>query len=41
MEVAGPGDLRGRWYVYNADPRAPQQVPLYIGTNPVNPRGGS
>jgi hypothetical protein len=39
--IMNASDLRGTWYVYNADPWAPQQVVLYIGTNPVNPMGGS
>ena len=40
-QILNAGDLRGTWYVYNADPWAPQQVTLYIGTSPVNPIGGS
>jgi hypothetical protein len=40
-QIVKAGDLRGTWYVYNADPWAPQQVLLYIGTSPVNPMGGS
>jgi hypothetical protein len=40
-QILNASDLRGTWYVYNADPWAPQQVLLYIGTNPINPMGGS
>jgi len=38
-KILSPGELHGTWYVYGADPWAPQQVLLYVGTNPVNPMG--
>jgi hypothetical protein len=38
-QILNAGDLRGTWYVYNADPWAPQQVQLYIGTSRTNPMG--
>ena len=38
-QIVNAGDLRGTWYVYNADPWAPQQVLLYIGTSRTNPMG--
>jgi len=38
-KILSLGELHGTWYVYGADPWAPQQVLLYVGTSPVDPMG--